>query len=162
MAKTLSIEQKAELYDKILATMKSYYSKLDDDLEKKKPKKEIIPKGTIPFSSFIDVYPRKEAIPAAAKQWKSLSDEDRKKAIDYAPIYYKEKYTPKDWIQYIVYPVKYLMNRYRENSISIDYTDLKVFDEMKRLWKDETLKNSLWDKYLEVFRKWKDSEYYLK
>lgn len=156
----LTESQKAELFDKIILLVESYINKRP----KKKPPKENSDAGTISFYLFSSKYPRPEGIAQAGKLWKSLSDEDRQKAIDYIEPYKKEKYTLKDWLTYVAWPVKYLQNRYREKIKSdwIDYKDLSIFDWLYRLWQVDKLKEKLGDKYIDIFRKWKDSDFYLK
>lgn len=176
MAKILSIEQKAELFDKILSTMKTYYANLDDTLEKAKPKrkpptKKEPPKekaqANIHFNTFWDKYPKQWGnVPWTAKERYALTDEERTQAIAGIEPYKKRVYGVNDWLKYMVIPMKYLTGKYRLNDMStagiwIDYTNLEVFHRYMRQWKEDILRANLWDKYNEVKTKYKLSDFYL-
>lgn len=167
MAKILSIEQKAACFDLIVETMKRYYSNLDEKLESWKPKKkktkEEVNNGTISFYLFSSKYPRSEWMPVAAWVWKTLDDTERQQAIDHIQAYYKEKYNIKDWVNFMVWPIRYLSEKYRtkKTQAGIDYTNLDIFHRYMRQWKEDLLREQLGEKYQEIKTNRKMSYLYL-
>lgn len=173
MEKVLSIEQKAELFDKIILLVGDY---IQQPIKRKQPaKKEPIKKeppkektpANIHFNTFWDKYPKQWGnIPWTAKEWYSLTDEERTHAIAWIEQYKKRVYSINDWLKYMVIPMKYLTGKYRLNDMSnagagIDYTNIEIFHRYMRQWKEDHLRAELWEKYQEIKTNRKMSDLYL-
>lgn len=176
MEKVLSIEQKAELFDKILLLVGDYIQqptkrkqpakKQTSASTKQEPQKEKTP-ANIHFNTFWDKYPKQWGnVPWTAKERYALTDEERTQALSGIEPYKKRVYSINDWLKYMVIPMKYITGKYRLNDMStvgtwIDYTNLEIFHRYMRQWKEDQLRTELGEKYQEIKTNRKMSDLYL-
>lgn len=154
------------MFENMMKEVQSVVRKYVSIHDTETPKKERIKKElNIPFEIFWDLYGKKLwNIPATRKKRSSLSNEDRKEVIDFIPSYKKTVIKEDVWNQYQPYPLTFLNGERWKNDISgngIDYSDIKTFHEYMKNGQNELLVEKLWkEKYVEVKKIWKESEYY--